>query len=1266
MGKTITFLLVLLCTVVSSYGQCAEEQTVTVCDMTTVDGNGDGNADGIINLYEELSTLTGTTITAADGTWFDPDFNFALDMITGDLFLWDLPASSQMVDDYQFELLDPTSGCPNDVVYVLNVVLGAFSGTAAQTMGDEVNLQVCQGAPPSECGATTMIDLFQIFLSNPSPHSNGQWTYMGTSPNFIGVTQNRFLNVNVPYTPGPPLVDEETFMLEYTVPGITPCAPEQVTTVRVSVVKEPFAGFANAYTICETELLDGDFDLDINLRDDAYLVNENIEGTWDFANDPTGQISGSGDSIINLRQVYDDLVAVNPQFGCATFEYTYRVESRSIICSDQQSTISFTFYEFIRPFSQEIVPEFCVDDPTVTSANLYDFIAFTNEGGVEFEYPDDSCTNWTFISGPSDLGLVSNTGDICSVLEDPNYTSQGTIDLTGLTDNSAAGTYVFEFTVNESYHCTAMPEVIHDTPDGCSATTTTVHPCEPQSTQVTIIVNPINYAGEDTTGLEFCETESPIVLTDQLETNDVEGPVFVGPEGTWIDLADGSSVDNTYTIPEITTDSQVFNFEYTTTTASGCSDSALLTFTVFQQYDAGESGSLVVCEDDGIVDLFTLLGGTPDANGTWTGPNGFSTTDNVALFDPATGTEGEYTYTVPENTTCPSASAIVNVTVGEALYAGEDTAGVEICESLQTVDLFTLLNTNGIDTIDMTGQWIDETDAVIVNPFTIPEITNSEVFEFTYTTISPDGCAAAATLSFTIFEQSDAGTDGEAQLCMDAAMINLFDFLEGTPDTTGTWSGPNGYTTTDNNAPFTPMTDASGDYIYTTPSNGACNEATATIMVSFFATPYAGEDTAGVEICDISAMVDLTTLLDTNGQDTVATTGTWTDVDAGTVIANPFTIPIIDSSQVFNFMYNTSTSDGCMDAATLSFTVFQSGDAGIGATVTSCEDGNIINLFDNLTGTPDTDGTWTGPGGYSDSGTGATIDPSVNVSGSYIYTVMSNGTCAEVTSTVTINISPLSDAGDDINTIVCPGDYTLNLFDLLSVSATTTGVFTDLLTGETITDGLVEVIFLGSGSFSYDYTVTSGVCDPDSATLNFTITPVATPGIVLEEYCINDGTTLGDVQVTGTDDFAWYASAEAEDPLSLSTLLLDEEVYFLAAIDENGCESERVAYVAQILPLDNTRCGTGISNGVSDNDDGTNDTLELGSLPVVFPDFELQIFNRYGTVIYEGNRNTPLFDGSSNTGSTLGDQLPTGVYFYIFNPNSPDAQPIDGNFYLSR
>lgn len=42
MGKTITFLIVLLCTVVSSYGQCAEEQTVTVCDMTTVDGNGDG------------------------------------------------------------------------------------------------------------------------------------------------------------------------------------------------------------------------------------------------------------------------------------------------------------------------------------------------------------------------------------------------------------------------------------------------------------------------------------------------------------------------------------------------------------------------------------------------------------------------------------------------------------------------------------------------------------------------------------------------------------------------------------------------------------------------------------------------------------------------------------------------------------------------------------------------------------------------------------------------------------------------------------------------------------------------------------------------------------------------------------------------------------------------------------------------------------------------------------------------------------------------
>jgi len=494
MVKLYTFIILLLFSSFIVHSQCAEEQTFVVCDMIIVDGDNDGTPDGVINLYDELSTIIGTTLTVADGIWFDPNFTFALDSNSGDLFLWDLPDSSEAITDYQFEFLDTSSGCPNDVRYLFNIVLGPYSGDAASTLDGSINLQVCQGAPPFECGENTSIDLFQTMLSNPSPHGNGVWVYTGVSPNFVGISDNRFLNVNVPYQEGPPLVDEEIFPLEYRVPGIAPCDPEQVTAVSVAVTREPFAGFANEFVICETELLAGDFDLNIDLRDDAYLVNENIEGIW--LSDPTGQISGPGDSVINLREIYDDLVATTPEFGCMTYEFTYFVESRSSICTDQQSTISFTFYEFIRPFTQNVIPEVCVGDPTNTTLDLYDFIDFTTEGTALFDYPLDACTNWTFISGPSDLNIVPNTGDICSLLDDPEYTSDGTIDISGLLDNTAAGTYVFEFTVDASYHCPAGMTTIFDVPDGCGSTTSIVQPCSSQTATVTLIVNPMGYAGD--------------------------------------------------------------------------------------------------------------------------------------------------------------------------------------------------------------------------------------------------------------------------------------------------------------------------------------------------------------------------------------------------------------------------------------------------------------------------------------------------------------------------------------------------------------------------------------------------------------------------------------------------------------------------------------------------------------------------------------------------------------------------------------------------
>ena len=408
--------------------------------------------------------------------------------------------------------------------------------------------------------------------------------------------------------------------------------------------------------------------------------------------------------------------------------------------------------------------------------------------------------------------------------------------------------------------------------------------------------------------------------------------------------------------------------------------------------------------------------------------------------------------------------------------------------------------------------------------------------------------------------------------------------------------------------------------------------------------------------------------MEDNGIDTIYTgpEGQFTDTSSGNTVINPFTIPEIDGMQTFNFIYTTTTSNGCGDEATLSFTVFEQESAGENAAIAICEDNAPFNLFDVLNGSPDSSGTWVGPEGYTSSSNLGTIDPSIAISGDYIYTIAANGACEETSATVSLTIVQVSNAGNDVDTFLCPGNYTTSLFDLLSVDAGIDGEFINLDTSQPVIDGLLNVGDLGTGDFSYLYVITNDTCGDDDSTITISISEVPEPTVEAPiPYCINEGITLDDLEVTGANNFVWYAFAEAGEPLPLATLLVTNTTYYVSAVDQNGCESNRVPYVANILSLDNGSCQI-ISDGVSDNGDGQNDFLELGTLPDVFPNFDIQIFNRYGTIVYRGNRNTPLFDGSSNTGSGLGDQLPTGVYFYIFYPNDVNSQPIDGTFYLSR
>ncbi len=1410
--KKITLLLLFVS--YWAYPQCNREATITICDITTVDVDSDGVPDGILNLYDAYFAQTGEMIEP--GTWIDPNFDFVLNPATGDVLLWSLNEASENTNDYKYELYNSTCGDVTPAL-TINVVLGAFSGNALPPVGpNTINYRVC--STTDVCNNATSFNLLGSFQSNPPPHTNGYWEYNGASPNFKKIEGSRIF-VEVPYQEGLPLVDEEIFELDYVVPDAISCHGEQRTTVRVSVVRQASSGDSQLTQICEQDIISGLYDADIKLSDDLYLVDEDLEGEWLGQEDAGTQIASPSDDIINIKELYEDLLATNPRFGVQIFNFRYELNHRSLVCSDLGSDVPFVVYESLRPFNQTENLILCVDGDTPDTINLLDQIQFTTENGVIYDYTPGDNAVWEFVSGPST----------------PVFTPEGEVTITG----SDMGDYVFRYTVSPEINCDDNCSSVSYESNGCLQTfTNSEHLCAtPESTLVNYTLLESLYPGENTANLELCDEEGSLDLISLLDTVG-ENSVYVGENGVWTD-SENNIVSNDFVVPEIE-DQQTFNFTYTTTNTEECVNTASLNFTIFSTYNAGTGGAIDICETDTTFNLFDILTGDKNTNGIWTGPNEYTashlgefdpreqisgdytyrisgtetcpeveavvsvfiskafyagentedielcndgtTIDLISLletdgvntvyrgvngvwtnevgnvipndfivtenegkqaftftytttnsngcnanaslnfrvletfssgigstiqvcradtpfnlydtltgdkntngtwsgpngysavylgeFDPSIQVSGDYIYTIPTNETCAGAESIVTITVADVHYAGENTTDVELCNDGSTVDLIALLETNEGDEVyrGENGVWTNELGSVVSNDFTIPTITEEQTFNFTYTTSNDNGCEANATLSIRVVENFNSGVGSNIEICEADASFNLFDVLTGDKNINGTWSGPNGYNE-NYLGEFNPSLHVSGDYIYTISSNGTCAGIETIVSVTVVDLNYAGENTEGVVLCNDGTIIDLISLLETNGTNIVyrGTSGIWTDSLEGTLVENDFSVPVeVDGTQFFNFTYTTINSAGCEDSATLEFEVSSSTSAGIGEAVEVCETSNSFNLFDTLIGDKTTGGTWTGPNGYNATHLGE-FNPLIHTSGDYIYTILGNGSCLEATATVSVTVNSIPNAGEDFSITVCKSEREINIFDYIASNIDNSGIITIQGTNTQVPLGVLDVSTIAENSLVLEYTLdANSSCATDIAIITINITATDAPAIIGNpSFCMMDGATLEDIDVDSETAYNWYDSEESNTPLSLQTIL-KRRTYYLSSVNEEGCESNRIAINVLVNDIGEGNCTSSIPDGVSPNGDGLNDVLDISELQESFPDFRISIYNRYGLMVYEGKLGTNYFSGVSNVSSSRGNELPAGVYYFVFEPNDGISKSFQDSFYLSR
>ncbi len=1109
---------------------CNIEETITICDMESIDFDTDGDADGIINLYDEYNKQTGETLEV--GTWsVTPRFEIALDVNTGNVSLWDLKFSTTSVNlnDYKFELRN--TSCGSDIAATITLILGPYSGVALPPFGiNNINVETCDSSP---------FNLFMALVSDTAiapAHLNGTWIYKGTSPNFLGITGSEFVAV-IPYQPGLPLVDQEVFEFDYVVPGISPCDSSEITTVRISVVRQVNSGIPEITTICENNILSGDFDLDINLEDDQFLRGEDLEGIWLENTDPTGQISNAQDSFINIREIYNDLIdgGNNLRFGCVSYVFEYFVGQSSGVCAESISPVQFNIFEDLRPFEQKDPPiKICANSSE--GINLFDLLEFTTEGTTNFIYDNDFYVNWRLVSGPGSLGLVSQPQLLGGFIPGVDY-HLGTINAFC----AIPGVYTFEYGVVQDINCPQPEQICNPfaTPSSPNFTNST---CDILTTLVTIEVLPFDYSGESVSNLEFCENNNSVNLFELLEVDPRKGAINTA--GVWTDQS-GAEIDNEFIFSEIDADENVVLTYTTTNSTSGCTDTSTIGFTIKNRTfvgSAGESVEVNVCSDNKNLNLFDQLAGSPDNIGTWTGPDGFSTSVHDFEF--------------------------------------------------------------------------------IFNNVDLPRLKEGV---YTYTVGNPDDCVLISEATVT---------------------VNFVDPI--------TFDRP---------------------------------------ITRFF--------------CKKDGNVDLLSVLET----TLPSDGVFTDIDAtGALEGSVLNVDLVTGG-IFNFEYRFDNSPCDSPIRQLVIEIIDDvtpPTAGIGPDepIRVCSNNLTINLFEQLTGNPSMSGRWNGPFSYeSDNFLGEfdkdNIELPILGPGVYTYTVGGRGECGiptQVQSRVQIEIVDPISIGEDVSASFCKLDGRVNLFTLLDEATTRTGEFIDIDTTNVLdAEGNVEFTTLESGIYNFQYAVTNAApCDVSILTIEINLVSLPIPVVENPVFCILDAKRINDIPVVIIDNdgnevdalnLNWYATLDSTQKIEDNPKLFDGDVYFVANggvdVNDQECESERVPVTIRILNVgestDDRRviCPLDFQDGISPNGDNQNETFELVrdgeisegkqfNIPEAFPDFVLQIYNRYGVKVYEGNINTSEFKGQSNQSLSIGNDLVSGVYFYIFNPNFKNNAPIQGSFYLSK
>lgn len=182
-----------------------------------------------------------------------------------------------------------------------------------------------------------------------------------------------------------------------------------------------------------------------------------------------------------------------------------------------------------------------------------------------------------------------------------------------------------------------------------------------------------------------------------------------------------------------------------------------------------------------------------------------------------------------------------------------------------------------------------------------------------------------------------------------------------------------------------------------------------------------------------------------------------------------------------------------------------------------------------------------------------------------------------------------------------------------------------------------------AGTYSQILQTTNG-CD-SIVNLNLTVLPLPPAPLVISNSPVNCPGDIATLTASSLPNaqFNWsgpqnFSSQNASINFSVQE---DDMGDYSVYVVVDGCTSGTTSSSVSIININDFE-DFEFPNVITPNNDGINDSLDIASHYKTCQEFELQIFNRWGNLVFEQTLSSEMFSGNSNSSS----ELPDGVYFY--------------------